>query len=112
MTIPSTAVLLLVAGVLVGLGLGALAMRRWLAKRHSTDTEAFVPTTVPPPVVKPVEHKRVAKTFEPVALSLPAIAAPPIAFVARLEEGETTIDFAAPSDADEMTLEYSRDFHE
>ncbi len=71
-------------------------MRRWLAKRHAADAEALVPTVVPPPV-KPVDAtSAVAKTVEPVALSLPAMAAAPITFAARLEEGETTIEFAAP----------------
>jgi len=106
MTFPSTAVLLLIAGVLLGLGLGALLMRRWLARPRAAETEAFVPTAVSPPVVEPV-----AKAFEPAALSVPAIAVAPITFAARLEEGQTTIEFAAPSDADEMTLEYARDLH-
>ena len=111
MTFPSTAVLLLIAGVVLGLGLGALLMRRWLARPHAADTEVVAPTVLPSPV-EPRKHERVAKTFEPVALSLPAMTAAPLTFAARLEEGKTTIEFAAPSDADEMTLEYSRDFHE
>ena len=111
MTFPSTAVLLLIVGVLVGLGLGALLMRNWLAKRHAADTDAWLPASAPPPV-ELVKHQPVAKAAEQVALSQSAMAAGPITFAARLEEGETTIEFAAPSDADEMTLEYSRDFHE
>ena len=112
MTFPSTAVLLLIVGVLVGLGLGALLMRNWLAKRHAVDTEALLPATAPPPPVELVKQQPVAKADEQVALSPSAMATAPITFAAQLKEGETTIEFAAPSDADEMTLEYSRDFHE
>ena len=114
MTLPGIAVLLLIAGVLLGLALGALLMRRWLVKRHAAETEAFAPTVVPSPLV-PVgtpPETSMAKVVEPAAMPVPAMAAAPITFSARLEEGETTIEFTAPSDADEMTLEYSRDFHE
>ena len=109
MTFPSTAVLLLVAGVLLGIGLGALLMRRWLARPRPASTEAFVPTVVPP-LSEPLKPD-VSKTVQPAALSLPATTVP-ITFAARLEEGLTTIEFAAPAEVDEMTLEYSRDFHE
>lgn len=112
-TFPSTAVLLLIAGVLLGLGFGALLMRRWLAKRQAADAEAFVPAAVPPTIdhaATPLEAT-VEKAPLPGASAAPALALP-IAFAARLDEGETTIEFTAPSDADEMTLEYSREFHE
>ena len=113
MTLPGIAVLLLIAGVLLGLALGALLMRRWLVKRHAAETEAFAPTVVPSPLV-PVGAPReasMAKVVEPAAMPVSATAAAPITFSAHLEEGETTIEFTAPSDADEMTLEYSRDLH-
>ncbi len=112
-TFPSTAVLLLIAGVLLGLGFGALLMRRWLAKRQAADAEAFVPAAVPPTIdhaATPLEAT-VEKAPLPGASAAPAVALP-IAFAARLDEGETTVEFTAPSDADEMTLEYSREFHE
>jgi hypothetical protein len=113
MAFPSTAVLLLIAGVLLGLGLGAVLMRRWLAKRQTAEIE------VPTPTVAPSSREQVAaqqdtaiqKAAAP-ALSVPAMAAPSIRFAARLKEGETKVEFTAPSDADEMTLEHSREFHE
>ena len=122
-TFPSIAVLLLVAGVLLGVGLGAQLMRRWLAKRHSADAETLLPTVVPAPVDAVTSHET---TFEgaaqPVALAVPAAVAPAIVapaittaaitFAARLDEGKTTVEFPAPLDADEMALEYSRDLHE
>ncbi len=120
---PSIAVLLLSAGVLLGVGLGAQLMRRWLAKRHRVDAETCVPTAVPGPVDALTSHET---TFErdaqPVALAVPAAVAPAIVapamttaaitFAARLDEGKTTVEFPAASDADEMALEYSRDLHE
>ena len=60
-TFPSIAVLLLIAGVLLGVGLGAQLMRRWLAKRHRADAETLVPTVVPPPVDALTSHET---TFE------------------------------------------------
>ena len=123
LTFPSTAVLLLIAGVLLGVGLGAQWMRRWLAKRHMVDAETLVPTVVPAPVDAVTPHET---TFEsaaqPVALAVPAAVAPAIVapamtaaaitFAARLDEGKTTVEFPALSEADEMALEYSRDLHE
>jgi hypothetical protein len=114
MTLPSIAVLLLIAGVLLGLTLGAVLMRRWLVARHAAGTEALAPTITPSPL-EPIgapPEASMAKVVEPVAMPVSAMAAAPITFSARLEEGETTIEFTAPSDVDEMTLEYSRDFHE
>ena len=113
LTFPSTAVLLLIAGVLLGLGLGGMLMRRWLAKRHAADTDEFALPDAAPSVDHVIlPHEAVVqKTVESAVMAVPATAAA-ITFAARLEEGETTIEFAAPSDADEMTLEYSRDLHE
>ena len=117
-TFPSIAVLLLIAGVLLGVGLGAQLMRRWLAKRHRADAETLVATVVPAPVDALTSHET---TFErgaqPVALAVsapvaPAMTAAAITFAARLDEGKTTVEFPALSDADEMALEYSRDLHE
>lgn len=122
-TFPSIAVLLLIAGVLLGLGLGAQLMRGWLAKRHRADPEPLVPTVVQTPVDTVTPHEI---TFEsaaqPVAVAVPPAVAPAIVapamtaaaitFAARLDEGKTTVEFPALSDADEMALEYSRDLHE
>ncbi len=128
LTFPSTAVLLLIAGVLLGLGLGAQLMRRWLAKRHRVASEGLVPTVFVPTVDAVTPHKTTFETAaRPVVSRVPPAAAPPMAvplmtvpavtaaaitFAARLDEGQTAVEFAAPSDADEMALEYSRDLHE
>ncbi len=114
MTLPNIAVLLLIAGVLLGLGLGALLMRRWLAKRHLVDAGALVPTVASPPgdQVDTPEQTAIEKAAAPSAVTAPAMAAAPIRFAARLEEGKTRVEFAAPLEADEMTLEHSREFHE
>ena len=122
LTFPSTAVLLLTAGVLLGLGLGAQLMRRWLAKRYRADAQA-VPTLVAPTVDAVTPHEMTFETaarpvVSPVAAAVaPATVVPPmtaaaIKFDARLDEGRTAVEFAAPSDADEMALEHSRDLHE
>ena len=122
-TFPSTAVLLLVAGVLAGLGFGAWLMRRWFAKPRDAgiEAEAIVPIESPAEVDRDVVSAEPVSETAPfaVALAAPAVTAavapvvsPRITFAARLGEGETTIEFAAPSDAEEMALEYSRDLHE
>lgn len=97
-TFPSSATLLLIAGVLIGLGLGALLTRRLFLKRQPTaDVEPPVPARPEPAEIVAVP---VAET------------APEIRFAARLDVGETTIEFAAPSDTDETTMEHSRELHE
>ena len=96
--------------MLVGLGLGALLMRRWFARRH-VETEAFVPTVAPPPMPVETWRESVAQTVEPVASTAPLPVAP-VTFAARLEEGETKVEFTSAADAEEMALEHSRDFHE
>ena len=126
-TFPSTPVLLLIAGVLAGLGFGALLMRRWLAKRHDAADDLDAAPIDPAPAVD--EGAAAAAASAPaigdsattatasaparaIAIATAALAAPAVAqvtFVARLkEEGETTVEFAAPSDAEEMALEHSR----
>jgi len=64
----------------------------------------LVPVGIPP-------EASIARVVEPAVMPVPAMAAAPITFAARLEEGEAKIEFTAPSDVDEMTLEYSRDLH-
>ncbi len=76
-TFPSTAVLLLIAGVLLGLGLGAQMMRRWLAKRHRVDAEVLVPTIVAPAVDAVTPHETTfEKAAAPVALPIRTAASP------------------------------------
>lgn len=123
-TFPSSATLLLIAGVLLGVGLGALLTRRWFFGRRPTkDFEPLAPPRIPPTgiddVAAPAPLSASGPAAEPVAtpvaipVAIPAAAAvPEVRFAARLEVGETTVEFAAPSDADEMTLEYSRELHE
>ncbi len=112
-TFPSTAVLLLIAGVLLGVGFGALLMRRWLSQRQALQAEALVPTAAPPAVDHAVtlHETTVEKAPSPVALAS-RVTPSTVAFAARREEGQTTIEFTAPPDADEMALEHSRDLHE
>lgn len=94
--LPSNAVLMLIAGVLLGLMMGALLMRRWLLgrQRPTLDIEPTVPVN-----------------FSPVEIAVADVPAPEIKFIARHEAGETAIQFAAPADADEATLEVSNDHH-
>lgn len=100
-TFPSSATLLLIAGVLAGAGLGALLTRRWFLRRQPTeDVELPAPTRAAPAEIVGMVAVPVTET------------APEIRFAARLDAGETTIEFAAPSDADETTMEHSRELHE
>ncbi len=105
-TFPSSATLLLIAGVLFGLGLGALLTRRWFVRRRPTED------VEPLSRAAPAEIKLVAVPVAVSAAGPLAANAPEIKFTARLDEGETTIEFAAPSDADETTIEHSRELHE
>ena len=127
-TFPSTAVFLLIAGVLLGVGFGALLMRRWLAQREALQAEALVPIAAATSVdhVFTPHETTFAKAAQPVVSPVPAAAAPmavplmtapavtaaAITFAARLHEGQTLVEFAVAPDADEMALEYSRDLRE
>ena len=99
-TFPSSATLLLIAGVLIGIGVGALLTRRWFLGRPPTGE-------VEPPAPARAAPGEIGKEAAPVVE-----AAPEIRFAARLDVGETTIELAAPLDADETTMEHSREFHE
>lgn len=93
---------MLIAGVLLGLVLGALLMRRWLLSRQPTiDIEPTASQDFPP-TESDISGISAPKT----APETP----PEIRFSARLDAGETTIEFTAPSDADETTME-SSDHH-
>ena len=93
LTFPSTAVLLLIAGVLLGLGLGAQLMRRWLAKRHRADAEVVVPTVVAPTVDAVTPHETTfEKAARPVVSPVPAAATPPMAVsLARGDRGSNYV---------------------
>jgi len=107
-TFPSSATLLLIAGVLFGLGLGALLTRRWFLGRQSMeDLEPVAPAHIAPEKIDVLAVPVAAPVAMPVAES-----APKVKFTSRLDGGETTIEFAAPADADETTMEHSRELHE
>ena len=94
----------LVAGVLLGLLVGAVLMRRALLAR-SRDIDAATAKRVD---IAPAEVESSQATAE-----LHAVAAteppPEIKFTAWLELGETTIEFADLLEEEEAALEYARD---
>ena len=96
-TFPGSAMLALVAGALLVLGLVALAMRRWLLSRRQ-----------PALHIEPAAQLE----FSPAEIDISDVPVAEIRFSARLDEGETTIEFTVPLDADETTLEHSRELHE
>jgi beta-lactam-binding protein with PASTA domain len=97
----NNAALIVLAVVLLGLVLGALLMRRRLLGREpAVDVETAAPVEVAPAGVAPAEIHR------------SGMPVPEIRVAARLDAGETTIEFTAPLEADETTLEHSRELHE
>lgn len=100
--VSANAALILGAGVLLGLLLGALLMRRWLLRREPAADENAAPPTL-------TQHQ------QPVETSAGGIseteAAPEIRFAARLYPGETTIALAPLADGDEVAIEQSSDHH-
>jgi hypothetical protein len=92
---PGNAALILVAVVLLGLALGALLMRRRLSRESAVEVETAAPVDV-----------------APADLDISGARVPEITVTARLDAGETTIEFTAPFDGDETTLEHSRELHE
>ena len=118
----SNGALILIGVVLTGLVLGALLMRRRvLGGVPAVDAVAAAPTGTAPVVVAPRSREIAPVEIAPVEIApadvaLPetdrgGVPLPEIRVAARLEAGETTIEFTA-LDADEMTLEYSRELHE
>ena len=99
-TFPSSATLLLIAGVLLGLGLGAWLTRRWFIRQTPAED------------LEPVAAARAAPTKIGIGAVRVPETAPDVRLAARLDMGETTIEFAAPADTDETTMEYSRELHE
>lgn len=104
--IASNVVGALVAGVLLGLLLGAVFMRRGLLVRSRAIDTA------------PAEHVDVATTeidSSEAAAEVHSVAAiesaPEIKFTARLDPGEPTIKFTKLPENEEAAIEYSRDQH-
>lgn len=87
----------LIAAALLVLGLVALLMRGWLPTRRRPTID-----------IEPAPQLG----FSPAEIDIGNVPVAEIRFSARVDEGETTIEFAALSDADETTLEHSRELHE
>jgi len=106
----SNGALILIGVVLTALVLGALLMRRRaLVAAPAVEAVTAEPTGTAPVAVVPVE-------IVPADVALPEtdrgdVPLPEIRVAARLDAGETTIEFAALK-ADETTLEHSGELHE
>jgi PASTA domain len=95
------AALILGAGVLLGLLLGALLMRQWLLRRKRLADEDAAPPTL---------YQR----QQPVDTGTGGVqteAAPEFRFAARLYPGETTIVLVPRPDGEEVAIEQSSDQH-
>ncbi len=93
------AALILGAGVLLGLLLGALLMRQWQRRRMlaADDNPAL-----PPALYQ--HHPPIEPAFKTEVM-------PEIRFAARLDAGETTIEFAPLVDSEAVAIEQSSDQH-
>ena len=100
---PESTALVLGAGVLLGLLLGALLMRQWLLRRKLAADE----NTAPLPRLYQQHHQPV----KPAAGVSKTVVAREIVFAARLDPGETTVEFALLRDHDEVEFELSSDQH-
>ena len=89
---PANAALILGAGVLLGVLLGALLMRQWHRRRMLAADDN--------PRLPPVSYPR-----QPVETGLQTEAMPHIRFAARLDPGEATIEWVA--DSEEVAIEQS-----
>lgn len=96
----ANAALILGAGVLLGLLLGALLMRQWLLRRKLAADEN---TALPPALY---QHQHLVDTG-----ALETEATPEIRFAARRDSGETTIELAPLADSEEVAIEQSSDQH-
>jgi hypothetical protein len=99
----ANAALILGAGVLLGLLLGALLMRQWLLRRKlAADEDTALPPTL-------------YQNQQPVEIGAGGVssteAASEITFAARLDPGETTIELAPLADGEEVAIEHSSDQH-
>jgi PASTA domain len=94
--------LILGAGVLLGLLLGALLMHQWLLRRKLAADENAAPPTL-------------YQNQQPVDTGTGAVseteAASEIRFAARLDPGETTIELGPLADGEEVAIEHSSDQH-
>ncbi|MBA2411727.1 MAG: PASTA domain-containing protein [Burkholderiaceae bacterium] len=97
---PDAATLAIVAGVLL---LGVLIAARWLRRRPVNPEPAMDIEPVAQPDLSPPANVIAAAVVVP---------APEIKFAARLDDGETTVEFITQPEADEPTLERSRELHE
>ena len=96
---PANAALILGAGVLLGLLLGALLMRQWQLRRMLAADDK---PALPPALYQPQQPVETASQTE---------AMPEIRFAARLDPGETTIELAPLADSEEVAIEQSSDQH-
>jgi hypothetical protein len=97
----ANAALILGAGVLLGLLLGALLMRQWLLRRKQLADEDDAPPTL---------YQR----QQPVDTGTGGVqteAAPEFRFAARLYSGETTIALVPRPDSEAVAIEHSSDQH-
>ena len=95
----ANAALILGAGVLLGLLLGALLMRQWQLRRMlAADANPALPAAL-------YQHQ------QPVETTLRTEAMPEIRFAARLDPGETTIEFAPLVDNEADAIEQSSGQH-
>jgi len=102
----ANAALILGVGVLLGLLLGALLMRQWLARRAQAAEEraAWMPS---------LQDQQTVETAAAVSETDPApeIGLAEIRFAARLEPGETTIVLASLPDSEEVASEHASVHH-
>ena len=96
----ANAALILGAGVLLGLLLGALLMRQWLLRRKQLADEDDAPQTL-------YQRQQPVDTG-----GVQTEAAPEFRFAARLYSGETTIVLAPRPEGEAVAIEQSSDQHE
>ncbi|MGH6610412.1 MAG: PASTA domain-containing protein, partial [Burkholderiaceae bacterium] len=102
--IASDVVAALVAGVLLGLLLGAVLMRRaLLARSRAIDTASAEHVDIAPAEID--SSQAAAEVHKVAAIERP----PEIKFTARLDPGETTIEFTDLPEDEEAAIEFSRD---
>jgi hypothetical protein len=97
----ANAALILGAGVLLGLLLGALLMRQWLLRRKLVVDEDAAPPTL-------YQHQQPVDTGTG---GVQTEAAPEFRFAARLYAGETTIALVPHPDSEAVAIEQSSDQH-
>ena len=93
-------VLVLIAGVSLGLILGALLMRQWQLRRKSVADEIV---TAPAPYQK--------QSVDRVSVTLPLDVTGELRFAARRDPSETTIEFVAFADDEAVSIEQSSEQH-